>query len=267
MPSYVPVSQSRFGAKGWLRSGSYSFCADVAMAPIVAAELGRAAPCMPLAFAEDAGAVRLVALLSLNPNTNLFVAPDGRWLVPYVPAAFRAYPFALRTLNNSPTIALCIDENAPVIVKKDYPGAVSFFDDNGTPTKELNDVLNFLAQIEENRKITQIATDCLVDSGVLTSWDINIQTPAGIYRVIGLQRIDEERLNSLSFDGFLKLRSVGALPIAYAQIISMFHIQSFDGLAKIKENLEKSQASIARAFGEISSGNSSDFMGFDLSKI
>ena len=48
--------------------------------PVVGTELGKAALSMPLAFTENAGRYTLVALLSLTPGRNMFVAPDGRWL-------------------------------------------------------------------------------------------------------------------------------------------------------------------------------------------
>jgi hypothetical protein len=46
-----------------------------------------------MAFVKQQDSFFLIALLSLTPKTNLFVAPDGRWLGGYVPSYFRGYPF------------------------------------------------------------------------------------------------------------------------------------------------------------------------------
>lgn len=95
MVQLVAVSQARHAARKWQHHADYRFAATEALAPIVGAELAKAALSMPLAFSEQAGRYTLVAVLSLVPGRNMFVGPDGRWYGNYIPACLRSYPFSL----------------------------------------------------------------------------------------------------------------------------------------------------------------------------
>jgi hypothetical protein len=95
MPRFAVVSREHHGGKKWLRFKGYAFAAAEALVPIVGAELARAALSMPLALSEQSEGYTLVALLSPIPGRNMFVGPDGRWLLGYVPAWYRSYPFRL----------------------------------------------------------------------------------------------------------------------------------------------------------------------------
>jgi hypothetical protein len=75
--AYIPISSEKHGASKWRRFASYSFAASEAAAPIVAAEIAKVAPAMPIVFIEQNGRFALSALLSVTPGQNLFVAPDG----------------------------------------------------------------------------------------------------------------------------------------------------------------------------------------------
>jgi len=53
MPRFAVVDRERHGGKKWLRFKGYSFAAADALAPVVGAEVGRAAVSMPCAFAQQ----------------------------------------------------------------------------------------------------------------------------------------------------------------------------------------------------------------------
>ncbi len=95
MPELTVVSRERHAGKAWRHYTSYSFTADDAVLPLAASELVQAVMGMPVAFVQQDGRYVLMAVLSLTPGRNLFVAPDGRWLGEYVPMVLRGYPFRL----------------------------------------------------------------------------------------------------------------------------------------------------------------------------
>ena len=95
MPQFTAISRDSHAGKKWQRFKNYGFASTSALAPVVGVEIARAALAMPLAFFQEARRFVLVAVLSLTPNRNMLVAPDGRWLGGYVPAFLRSYPFAL----------------------------------------------------------------------------------------------------------------------------------------------------------------------------
>ena len=72
----------------------------------------------------------------------------------------------------------------------------------------------------------------------LAPWPVTFKTPNGTeVKLEGLWRADEAALNALDDATFLKLRKVGALPIAYAQILSMSRLAVLSRLAELREKL------------------------------
>ena len=66
----------------------------------------------------------MVGLLSLQPGSNLFVAPGGQWLGAYIPAVWRGYPFRVLPAEGDESSVLCVDEASEWIVNADEAEAV-----------------------------------------------------------------------------------------------------------------------------------------------
>src|SRR5487761_2480904 len=241
MVQFVPVSQERHASKKWLRYTGYRFAAAEALAPIAGAELSKAALSMPLAFSEQAGHYTLVAVLSLVPGRNMFVGPDGRWYGNYVPACLRSYPFSLLAQQGTDQLVLCVDEGSGLVVEKHIVGE-EFFDAEGAVSPALKPVMELLTQVHRSRQATDLAVSALAQAGVIKPWQIKIKSEQGEQAISGLHHVDEAALGALSNDDFLKLRT--ALPIAYAQLLSMGQLGIFEQLAKLHAQL--AQTAVAR---------------------
>ena len=124
MPQFTPITGESHAGKNWRRPPNFAFAAGEAVVPLVGAELAHAVVTMPIAFTAEADRYRLVALLSLVPGKNLFVAPDGKWLGGYIPAFFRGYPFRLWRQEGSETAVLCIDQDSKLLIEADGTGEV-----------------------------------------------------------------------------------------------------------------------------------------------
>jgi len=267
MPSFAPITRGSHTGKAWIRYTSYRFAADRAWVPVVAAELAKATLAMPIAFVEENGTLHLAAVMSLEPGKNQFVAPDGRWLGGYIPAAVRGYPFALLYPDGAQEPIMCVNEDTDLVVDAGTPGAEPFFDEEGAPAPALKAVLDFLGQVEANRAATNRAVTALTTAGVLTPWLIQVDTPEGPRTVTGLQRIDEERLNALDDKGFLDLRAVGGLAIAYAQLLSMGQLAVFETLAKVQAQISQVHAQQQAAFDGSFETPASEGLQFDFSRL
>lgn len=268
MPSYVTVSRERHAGKAWQRPSGYSFAAAEAVLPLVAAELPKAALAMPVAFIEQDGGFRLVAVLSLQPGQSLYVAPDGRWLGGYIPAALRGYPFALLRPDAAAPAILCMDEASGLVAEAGTPGAEPFFGEDGAPAPALQQVLDFLGQVEANRAATERAVAALAAAGAIMPWPLEVETPGGRQAVAGLHRVDEARLNALDDAGFLALRKAGALAIAYAQLLSMGQLGVFKMFAELRMRLAQVQTSQQQAFADsFRLPGEGDAVQFDLSTL
>jgi hypothetical protein len=233
MPSFIPINSDQHAASKWRRFANYSFAASEGAAPIVAAEVAKAVPVMPLVFIEQSGKFELSALMSVTPGQNMFVAPDGRWLGSFIPSSLRSYPFRLVTPPGSEQSILCIDEGCVISVDNPLPGEALFGAD-GKISPSIQQALDFLTSLERNRIVTALAVSSLAQAGVIKPWPITIKNDQGDRQVQGLNCIDEAALNALSNEDFIKLRATGALPIAYAQLLSMSQLAVFEHLARLQ---------------------------------
>jgi hypothetical protein len=245
-PQIAAISAENFSGKAWRRYTGYAFAAGETLIPLVVAELAQAVPAMPLAFIQSGEGFQLVAVTALQPGTNLFVAPDGRWLGAYVPAALRGYPFRLVKPQDREESVLCIDEASGLVVEAGQ--GETFFDEDGQPGKTLRGVLELLSQVEQSRMATQGAVDALVAAGLVQPWPLSINQGEQNVPVTGLYRIDEAALNALENEAFLALRRSGALPVAYAQLLSMNQLAVLQRLAQIQENLKAPASSVGQKF-------------------
>ncbi|EXJ15995.1 SapC family protein [Imhoffiella purpurea] len=232
MPKLAPISLERHADQRWRRFTSYAFAARTSVAPVVLSEMPKASMAMPLAFIREGEAFLLVALMGLAPGKNLFVAPDGRWLGRYVPAALRGHPFALGKLPDD-QFALCVDEDS------EWFGGNSegepLLTEEGEPTEAVSQVLEFLKQVESNRSPTAVACAALARHEVIRPWSITLKSESGERPIEGLYRIDESELNKLKDEAFLDLRRSGAMTVAYCQLLSAQHLSLLGDLSKAHE--------------------------------
>jgi hypothetical protein len=227
MAQYVVVTTERHASKRWQRNSHYHFAAHDALCSLMEQELPQATMALPVAFIVSGEAFGLVAVQGLLPGKNAFVNSDGSWLAGYLPAAYRTYPFRLAGTENEQQL-LCIDENSGLIT--DGPQGERFFDDEGKATKAITDVMNLLIQQEANRTTTANICAVLQKHNLIQPWPIKVQAGHRIQTIEGLYRIDEAALNALPPQAFIELRDIGALTVAYCQLLSMQNVQK---LAKL----------------------------------
>lgn len=221
MVQLTAISREIHGNKRWKRYTSYSFAANDSVVPLVAQELPRACLTLPIGFVKTDGGFQLVAILGLLPGKNLWVGLNGRWGGPYVPAAYRGYPFVLASTGEGKRV-LCFREESGLITENE---GEPFFDEEGKPAKPLQEVLKFLDQIAANAQITARYCALLAEYELIRPWKVQLDTPSGEHSVAGLFRVDEAALNALPAEAFEALRTGGVLPLIYCQLLSMQHLQ------------------------------------------
>lgn len=233
MTKFVPINRKTFSDKTWKQITDLRFAAHEQMVPIVAQELATAAPEMPIGFIKHNDNFLLVALLSYRPNDNLYVSPEGKWLVQYTPIALRTHPFRLIRQTGNDKMVLCADEDAVA----SNPGEEIFFDAAGKPSEAIQKIFRLLEAVEQNRQGTAFAVGALAEAGLIVPWEIKVRNGDRIVAVNGLHKIDEVALNRLPDEAYLKLRKLGAIPLAYAQLLSMQQLHLLAKLADMQSQL------------------------------
>jgi len=233
MTELAAISPEHHAKKVWKHVTDYAFAAAEMVIPLVGVELSKVVPAMPIGFIEQEGGYQLIAITSLQPGTNLYVAPDGKWLVPYIPSVLRAYPFQLVQQENAENFTLCINEASGLVVDNTEDGN-AFFDDQDEPAQAIKDILNFLTEVEASRALTQGAVNALADAGLIIPWALNLKQGEEVVPVEGLFHVDEAALNKLDDEDFLTVRKAGGMAVAYAQLLSMNQFAVLERLGEIQ---------------------------------
>ncbi|MDD2893498.1 MAG: SapC family protein [Halothiobacillaceae bacterium] len=230
MPKLQVISKEAHANKRWLRSTDHRFAENDIAVPLAASEVSQAMMAMPIAFVLSNDRYLPMAVMGLTPGKNLFVSVDGRWIGGYLPAAYKAHPFALANSEDGKQV-LCIDEENVTI--SEISGE-PFFGEDGNPAPAVTEILNFLSQVEGSRKLTEKACALLQEHGLFQPWAITLQGKDGqeAKKVEGLFRADEAALNKLPAETFAELRDAGALVLAYCQLLSMQHLPILGQLAE-----------------------------------
>ena len=228
MSDFVPVSRERHAGRHWRRQATFAFAREMAVVPVAAAEIAQVTLAFPMTFLKENDIFVPVALLSLDGQRNLFVAPDGRWLGSYSPAMLRSHPFALLR-DTQGNLVLCIDEATGLL-----PGNESgtpFFDEDGLIAAPTRSVLDFLTTLERSRMAARQVVATLDGLGLVVPWDITVTSATGSQKVAGPHRIDEAALNALPAADFAGLRTGGAVGLALCQILSTQHLETLNRLS------------------------------------
>lgn len=251
MPTYQALSKKAHADQRLKGQNSFTFANGDALAPLVQQEMAKACTELPIAFVPYGEGIVPMAVQGFEPGKNARVAPNGQWLGRYIPALYRAYPFALLPDQNG-KLALCFDEDSQLVSAAE---GEALFDAEGQPTQTTQNILNFLNQVEQNRKLTQRLCQSLVEHKLLQPWPIKVQTEGGVEKTIqGLLRVDEAALNQLGGSALQALQRSGALAMAYMQLLSMQHLVGLANLTRaLAEQQQKSseQSLVNKSSGEL----------------
>lgn len=238
MSKYVPLSKTMHRYAG-LTAVGHAHALTQSVVPVVVEELPHVIATMATAFiaASRYQGFDLVALQSLEPQTNLYVHTNGRWIGGYKPAWYRQHPFRLLPDESGEKRVVCVDETSDAFVGEAGEQAVRLFDDEGEPTRCTHDTIAFLEKLQKATDVTQSLINQLNNAGVIVPWQMTAKTKEreeGL-EVGGLYHIDEDLLRALEPDKLARLASSGALSLAYAQLMSEHRLQGLARLARLRE--------------------------------
>lgn len=235
MGNFVLISKDAHREKFWRKPENLKHLEKQTVFPILITEMGRAVNSFPLSFIKQEDNYIFVAVLGLTAGDNLFLSKDGKWLGNYIPSLIRAYPFRL-IKGKDESMALAIDEDYITDRKEDVP----IFEGENL-SKQTEEILKFLTEIERGRVITVNALKRLSELELIEPWNLTIKTKDGDKNIEGFFKINEQKMASLSDEDFLSLRKTGAIQLAYGQLFSMNSLYILGRLAQIKYGMPQAQ--------------------------
>jgi len=220
----VPVNQQRHAGKKIKQVEGFGFASQFHIAYVTTHEFVRSAAIYPLVFIEDKDKdeFRPVALLGLDAGENLFVGESGKWSASYVPAIIRRYPFALSQASDDGRFLVCVDEGSDLL--SDTEGS-PLFNEAGEPTEVIDNVKRYLSELQQMDAITAEFCKFLAKHNLFVPLNMRVRQNDKIKNISGCYVINEERLNNLSDELFLEMRSKHYLPAIYAQLTSLSQIE------------------------------------------
>lgn len=223
MPQWQALSKTAHRDKGLLPRDGYRHAQSDPVVSVLLAELLKLLPHYTLGFVARGKGYMPVALLSLDGESNLYVAANGKWVGSYVPAMMRGYPFALADGSNNQKVVVVDTERL-----SDEGGEPLFEGDE--PSTTVQQTLDFLNQCEKDRQQTAKAAGALQQAGVIVPWALSIPRSEGAepQRIDGLYRVDEKALNNLDAETYATLRGA---PMALAHA-HLFSVEQTDQLTK-----------------------------------
>ena len=216
----VAITASEFASLRWTAATGYERAANDAVAALVVEEVQTAVLAMPVAFIPQEDQFTIVAVQGLQPGKNLYVTTDGHWQASYIPAAYRAYPFAVAKKETGEPV-LCFDQDSDL--SNDLNGHL-FYDEHGELSSEVKKIAEFLAQVIQNREITKTICSIFQQHNLIEPWPISYKKENIDQNVSGLYRINEQALKQLPANALKALSDAGALSVAYFQLLSTKHL-------------------------------------------
>ncbi len=222
------------GSKIRLRDVNFEFSRETNSVPVAVLEFARAATEYPIVFAgPSTDRLIPVAVLGLRNNENLFVDVTGKWANSYIPAFIRRYPFVLMERNNGQDFGVCIDTT---FSGWEAPDGDPLFDERGTETPLLKNVLGFLGQYQGNIRQTQSFTGKLNELNLLVGREIRARdTKNQPLALGGFYAVDEAKLNALSDEQIAELYRSGFLGLIHAHLISLGNVVKLEQQLRERE--------------------------------
>jgi hypothetical protein len=201
---------------------NFEFASKVNSVPLIAAEFPIACRQYPIVIIGGPnGTLSAQAVLSLEQDRNSFLDETGNWTATYVPAFIRRYPFVLADIPGKPDdFDVAYDEASGSFDKKKGD---PLFDDGGSPTKFLQEQIDFLRLFHAESKRTQEFLEVLKKEDLLTPYNVDIVRGADHARfaIRSAMVINETKLQNLPSEKASTYLKNGFLALMYAQLISL----------------------------------------------
>lgn len=215
----TPLKFAEHGHLHVLETNDYSYARGELLVPIVFDEMADVAREYPIVF-PDNNTDMPYALMGLEAGQNAYVGADGRWAASYIPMAVRQYPFGLQRPNTpgaDDRFMVMFDPNAPQLHSTN---GHAIFRADGQLSEHMLERVKLLERLQKRAAATRHSVQALRAAGVLIERVVNIRAGGEVRKISGMQVIDEATLNQLGDEAFNLLRRQGALPLAYAHLLS-----------------------------------------------
>ena len=230
MTNFVPLAKDKHANLKVIQSGDYSRFKNQNLIPIVARDFYTLSAEFPLVFVTNVQTNDFmpVAVMGLQEGQNLY-CQQTPYPAHVVPVGFGNAPFAITATDESrEQFAVLVDEDSDLLSETE---GQALFKEDGEKTDYMEARVEGLVQAAHQNEQTISIAKFLNEKGLLVTQQVQLQhRPDGkLYNIDGIHIVDEQKLNELSDEDFLDMRSRGLLSLVYA------HLHSLQQLRRVSE--------------------------------
>jgi hypothetical protein len=197
------------------RSAAFAFAAGAQFVPLGLEEFEAAAQHYPILFTAADEPIA-IALLSLSPDNNPFVRPDGSWQPDtYIPAYVRVFPFML--MERGGDLYLGVEPGAECLsIDKGEP-----LFDGDKPSKVLEDAIALAAAFRNSLAAAGELARTLNKAGLLEENQATVEFARGGQAVVrGFKVVKRDRFDKVNDDTLVEWHHRGWLAAIFAHQFS-----------------------------------------------
>jgi len=140
---------------------------------------------LPVVFIKQEDTFMPFGVQALNPNENLNITRDGKWVNSYIPEAYRLHPFFLITSKDGKQFLGVDEETGFISEKEENP----FFNEKGELSDETKKVADYLVRRYNFKKLTRNICSLIEKYSLLSEYKITIRTKDSETTVTGLLQL------------------------------------------------------------------------------
>lgn len=231
--SYIPLSSIEHKLHGYQAEKPFVFAAKVDFLPLSLEEITKVNGLFPMCFKKTELGFEFGIPTHFISQANALIHPgNGKFLLPYVPAVLRRYPFNVAKVKAEQYALLVLEEEQGFA--ENYGEAI--IDADGRLTEKGQGLQLFLSKLNASFELLKKQMALLSEMEILQPIKFQLPEGAKVEARQDLYKIDEQALNQLSAEKLKELMEAGVMPIIYAHLLN---ISLMDRLSKAVELFAK----------------------------
>jgi len=243
--SYIPVSKVEHKGFGYVPEKGMSFVEPWPFIPVGSSEISSLISVFPLVFQRTKKGYQLGVLTGLGDNYLLHPVTK-QFLLPYVPAMLRHYPFAALKTDRSDTVLSVVSSEAGFALD----GGEPVLDKAGALTKHGQALMQSLQQLNVCFERDRLITDKLGQHDLfrplgVKDFGLPDDESSDMFKAClkGYCILSEQNFNALGAEALLDLRASSVLPFFYGHLFSLRMMDRFLMLKEAMSQLNEASAS------------------------
>jgi hypothetical protein len=261
MTQYVPISKAQHQSFGFQLEKPFLFAQNWPFIPLSAQEISQVMGIFPVLFQKQNDAFQLGIATGFGQDNCLIHPQNGKFLLPYVPAILRRYPFNLLKSEAGQNV-LCVMDGEAGFAQDSGDAVLS---ETGELTDKGQNLIGFLENLNRSFAKDAEVVQLIDDLGLLAALPFQFKDESsGDLKILrnDLYRVDEVKLNQLSADALEQLMKVGAFPMIYGHLFSMQKLSQVNAVVDGYNQLTQQVNARAENLEKMFSDDESDLLKF-----